>query len=117
MKVFSAFIALWMLGVSIGFVTGTAMRVFPPIKQFISYTNFINRMAGGMLFVITMFPSEVWPYFTWNPILHCMEMLRDGWFVTYTSPVADPLFVMECILGFLLLGLSLERYQRRMPYV
>jgi len=117
LEVFSVFCVLWVLGVSIGFVTGTAARVFPPIKQFVSYTNIINRMAGGMLFVITMFPSEYWPYFTWNPILHCLEMVRDGWFVTYTSPVADPMYVFECILGFLLLGLSLERYQRRMPYV
>jgi len=117
MEVFSAMIALWVLGVSVGFVTGTAMRVFPPIKQFVGYTNLINRMAGGMLFVVTMFPSEYWPYFTWNPVLHCEEMLREGWFTTYTSPVASPGFVMECILGTLLLGLSLERYQRRIPYI
>jgi capsular polysaccharide transport system permease protein len=116
-EVFAVFALLWMLGMSIGFVVGTAMRIFPPIKQFVGYYNFVNRMAGGMLFVATMFPSEIWPYFTWNPVFHCMEMIRDGWFVTYTSPVSNPLFVFECILGFLLLGLSLERYQRRMPYV
>jgi capsular polysaccharide transport system permease protein len=117
LQVMLAFIALWMLGISFGFVVGTAARVFPPIKQFVGYYNLINRMVGGMLFVITMIPAIAWPYFTWNPILHCMELLRDGWFVTYTSPVADPLYVMECILGLLVLGLSLERYQRRMPYV
>jgi capsular polysaccharide transport system permease protein len=116
-EVFSAVLLLWLLGVSVGFVVGPAMRVFPPVKSFVGYTNLVNRMVGGMLFVITMFPSTFWPYFTWNPVLHCMEMLRDGWFVTYTSPVADPLYVMECIMGLLLLGLSLERYQRRMPYV
>jgi capsular polysaccharide transport system permease protein len=117
LEVFSAFVALWMLAVSMGFLFGTAARVFPPIKQFLSYYNLANRMIGGMLFVITMLPSVYWPYLTWNPVLHCMEMLRDGWFVTYTSPVASPLYVIECILGLLLLGLSLERYQRRIPYV
>jgi capsular polysaccharide transport system permease protein len=117
LEVFSAFVALWMLGISVGFVAGTAARVFPPIKTFVGYSNLINRMVGGMLFVITMFPSTLWPYFTWNPVLHCMEMMRDGWFLTYTSPISDPVYVAECILGLLLLGLSLERYQRRMPYV
>jgi capsular polysaccharide transport system permease protein len=117
MKVFSVFIMLWVLGVSLGFVVGTAARVFPPIKQFVGYYNLLNRMAGGMLFVITMFPSSYWPYFTWNPVLHCMEMLRDAWFVTYTSPIASPFYVMEWIIGLLLLGLSLERYQRRIPYI
>ncbi|HWA92670.1 MAG TPA: ABC transporter permease [Rhizomicrobium sp.] len=117
LEVFSVFILLWAVGVALGFVVGTAARVFPPLKQFISYYNLVNRMLGGMLFVITMLPSSLWPYFTWNPILHCMEMLRDGWFVTYTSPVADPAYVLEWLLGLLLLGLSLERFQRRVPYI
>ncbi len=108
---------LWSLGVALGFVVGAAMRVLPPAKQFITYYNFINRMAGGMLFVVTMFPSTYWPYLTWNPVLHCMEMLHEAWFVTYTSPVADPVYVLEWLVGLLLLGLSLERYQRRLPHV
>lgn len=117
LKVAFVFLELWVLGVSLGFVVAAAARVFPPIKQFISYYNLANRMIGGMLFVITMFPSVYWPYLTWNPILHCMEMLRDAWFVTYTSPIADPGYVLEWILGLSLLGLSLERFQRRVPYV
>jgi capsular polysaccharide transport system permease protein len=117
LKVLLALMLLWSLGVAVGFVAGAAARVLPPIKQFISYYNLVNRMAGGMLFVITMFPSMYWPYLTWNPVLHCMEMLRDAWFVTYTSPVADPAYVLEILVGLLLLGLSLERYQRRLPHV
>ncbi len=117
LEVVFAFLSLWVLGVTLGFVIGAAARVFPPIKQFLSYYNFANRMVGGMLFVITMFPSIYWPYMTWNPILHCMEMIRDGWFTTYTSPVADPIYVLKWILGLTLLGLSLERFQRRMPYI
>jgi capsular polysaccharide transport system permease protein len=117
LKVMTVFIALWALGVGFGFVVGTAARVFPPLRQFIGYYNLVNRMLGGMLFVITMLPSSTWPYFTWNPVLHCMEMLRDGWFVTYKSPVADPAYLMEWLLGLFLLGLSLERYQRRVPYL
>jgi capsular polysaccharide transport system permease protein len=117
LEVIFAFSMLWMLGVSLGLVVGTTARVFPPIQNFMSYYNLANRMMGGMLFVITMFPQSYWPYFTWNPVLHCMEMIRDGWFVTYTSPVADPAYVMEWVLGLLLLGLSLERFQRRVPYI
>lgn len=117
LKVFAMYTVLWLLGISFGFVFGAIARVFPPIKNFISYYNVLNRMIGGMLFVITMFPSVYWPYLTWNPVLHCMEMIRDGWFITYTSPVANPAYVAEWILGLLVLGLSLERYQRRMPYV
>jgi capsular polysaccharide transport system permease protein len=117
LKVLFTLITLLMLGISLGFVGGAALRVFPPSKQFLSYLSLVNRMLGGMLFVITMIPATLWPYFTWNPMLHCMESLRDGWFATYTSPVADLTYVYEWILGLLLLGLSLERFQRRVPYI
>lgn len=117
LKVLNVFIALWLMGIGLGLVVGTGARVFPPLRQFVGYYNLANRMMGGMLFVITQMPSSFWPYLTWNPVLHCMEMIRDGWFITYTSPVADPAYVMEWLLGLFLFGLSLERFQRRVPYV
>ena len=97
---------------------GTAARVFPPVKQFVSYYN--SCQSHGRRHAVRHHDVPIrryWPYLTWNPVLHCMEMLREGWFVTYTSPVADPDLCPGVVLGLLLLGLSLERYQRRMPYV
>jgi capsular polysaccharide transport system permease protein len=117
MKVVLVLIAMWTMGVALGFIIGAARRVFPPIRQFVSYYTLTNRMVGGMLFVITQIPSTLWPWFTWNPGLHCSEMIRDAWFVTYTSPVASPAYVMEWILGLLLFGLSLERFVRRVPHI
>jgi capsular polysaccharide transport system permease protein len=117
MKVVLVFIAMWALAVGLGFIIGAARRVFPPIRQFVSYYTLANRMVGGMLFVITQIPTTLWPWFTWNPVLHCEEMIRDGWFVTYTSPIASPGYVMEWMLGLFLLGLSLERFVRRVPYI
>jgi capsular polysaccharide transport system permease protein len=117
LKVVLAVIAMWLLGTGLGFVFGAIRRVFPPIRQFVSYYGLVNRMAGGMIFVITMIPSLLWPYLTWNPVLHCTEMIRDAWFVTYTSPIASPAYVLEWILGLWCLGLSLERFVRRVPYI
>ena len=109
--------SLLTLGVAMGFIFGAVRRVFPPVRQFVQYYTLANRMIGGMMFVITQIPSVYWPYLTWNPVLHCSEMIRDGWFVQYTSPIASPSYVLEWILGLLLLGLSLERFVRRIPYI
>jgi capsular polysaccharide transport system permease protein len=117
LKVLFAVFSMLTLGISLGLVFGSVRRVFPPVRQFVSYYTLANRMIGGMMFVITQIPSPYWPYLTWNPILHCSELVRDGWFVQYTSPIASPAYVMEWILGMLLLGLSLERFVRRLPYV
>jgi len=117
LEVLFAMFSLLTFGISLGFIFGSVRRVFPSVRQFVSYYTLANRMIGGMMFVITQIPSPYWPYLTWNPVLHCSEMIRDGWFVQYTSPIASPTYVLEWILGMLLLGLSLERFVRRIPYI
>lgn len=111
-----AFFLSWLLGLSIGFALSGVYRVFPPIKQFIGYAVFGLRMASGFFFCITMLPLSYWPYVTWNPLLHITEMTRDAWFESYVSPIASPMYVSECLLCLALLGLSVERFMRRVPY-
>jgi ABC-type polysaccharide/polyol phosphate export permease len=109
-------VSAWMLGIAAGFIISGAYRVFPPTKQFVSYTSFALRISGGMFFCITMIPVAWWPLLSWNPVLQATEMTRDGWFQGYVSPIANPLYIGECILGMLLLGLSIERFMRRVPF-
>lgn len=110
------FAELYALSVGLGFLLSGVYRVFPMMSKFWSMVTRVLRMVSGMIFCITMLPTSVWPYLTWNPILHCSEMWREAWFGSYVSPVADPIYVAEWALGLLLLGLSMERFMRRIPY-
>jgi capsular polysaccharide transport system permease protein len=111
-----AFVGLYLLSVGLGFVLSGVYRVFPMIAKFWAMVTRILRMTSGMFFVITMMPLAIWPYLSWNPILQIAEMLREAWFGTYKSPIADPMYVAAWILGLLLFGLSIERFMRRIPY-
>ena len=111
-----ALLISWVIGLGMGLALSGALRVFPPLKMFISYTTFGLRMASGMFFCITEIPQAYWPYLTWNPLLHAAEMSRDGWFESYTSPIASPTFMSACALGLLLFGLLVERLMRRVPF-
>jgi capsular polysaccharide transport system permease protein len=117
LEIMLAFMAALIIGTTVGLIISGLFRVFPPTKQFVSYLSFAIRMASGMFFCITMLPITVWPYLTWNPLLHITEMTRDAWFESYVSPIASPAYVAECGLGLLLLGLLIERYMRRIPKV
>jgi capsular polysaccharide transport system permease protein len=110
-----AIIASWVIGMAAGFALSGLFQVFPPLKQFISYVVFGFRMISGFFFCIVMIPVAYWPYLTWNPLLHITELVRDSWFESYVSPIASPMFIVECAVGMLLLGLSVERYMRRIP--
>jgi capsular polysaccharide transport system permease protein len=111
-----ALIGGWIIGMAAGFALSGVYRVFPPLKQFVGYMVFGLRMLSGFFFCITMVPVTYWPYLTWNPLLHVTEIERDAWFESYVSPIASPMFILECALGLVLLGLSVERYMRRIPY-
>jgi capsular polysaccharide transport system permease protein len=117
LKIMFALLACWILGQGVGLAVSGAYLFFPPLKQFIGYTNFVVRMISGMFFCITMIPVTVWPYLTWNPLLHLTEIARDAWFESYVSPIANPGFVLECVLGTTLLGLLVERSIRRVPKI
>jgi capsular polysaccharide transport system permease protein len=117
LSVMIALILAWMLGISFALIVSGAYRVFPPIRQFVSYFVFGLRVASGMFFCITMIPVQWWPYLSWNPLLQATEMIRDAWFEGYVSPIANPGYIGACILTMTLLGLSIERFMRRVPYI
>lgn len=117
LKITLALLAAWVLGQGVGLVISGGYLFFPPLKQFVGYTNIVVRLISGMFFCITMIPVVFWPYLTWNPLLHVTEMTRDAWFESYVSPVADPRFLFQCVLGTTLLGLLVERSMRRVPKI
>ncbi|HSC19630.1 MAG TPA: hypothetical protein VLC74_12010 [Rhizomicrobium sp.] len=108
-----ALIAGWLLGMSTAFALSGLYRVFPGIKGFTGYVIWGLRMISGYVFCAAQVPMQYWPYLTWNPLLHVTELTRSGWFESYVSPIANPSFIAECILGMTLLGLSVERFMRR----
>lgn len=109
------FLSAWFFGLSFGLVLIPLHRMFPPTKWLLQPIVRIGVLTSGLYFVVTSIPPSGWPYLTWNPMLHVIELMRTDWFATYNSPVAQPAYILECLAGLLLLGLSLERIIRRVP--
>ena len=49
----------------------------------------------------------------YNPVVHAIELVRDGWFPGYQSRHINPWYPAMWILVLLFFGLSLERVARR----
>jgi capsular polysaccharide transport system permease protein len=58
-------------------------------------------------------PSNVRALLLWNPVLHGVELVRDGWFRAYDSHYASPPYLAAWVLSLALAGLVLERLTRR----
>jgi capsular polysaccharide transport system permease protein len=110
------FIFSSILGLSLGLVLMPLIRVLPLSGSLIHPFFRLGMLFGGVFIVISVWPEYYWPYLTWNPMLHVMELDRTYWFSTYQTPVGNLSYLLKCVVGLLLLGLLIERYARtRIP--
>ncbi len=68
---------------------------------------------SGLFFTANELPAHARDILLWNPILHCVELVRDGWFDSYHAGHLNLPYVAFWILGFAYSGLVLERVARR----
>lgn len=101
------------LGASLGLVlcslsafSQTVERLHGPLMRPLFWTS-------GLFFTANDLPSALREVFLFNPALHVVEIVRDGWFASYTARYASANYVIAWILGLTFLGLSLERPARR----
>lgn len=68
---------------------------------------------SGLFFTVEEFPEGAQRALLFNPVLHTVELVREGWFSSYESPGASVSYVLYFALAFLTVGLLLERIVRR----
>jgi capsular polysaccharide transport system permease protein len=69
--------------------------------------------VSGVFFTVATLPIEVQGLALLNPIIHCVELVRAGWFHSYGAEHVDLSYLLQWILGLALVGLILERAVRR----
>jgi capsular polysaccharide transport system permease protein len=107
------FLSCWLIGVSFGLVLMVLTRLYAPAGKFVGFFMRFAMITSGVVISIKMFPESIWPYLSWNPMLHVEELIRVYWFPGYASPVANPAYILECVVVLMCAGLLLERYVRR----
>lgn len=105
--------ALWLFAIAFGMLACMLGSFSAEITKFISLLTMPLMILSAVFFPMSIVPSQYWVYLTWNPLLHAMELIRDAWFVRYTSPVADPEYFLAWMLAFLALAMSTYRLSWR----
>jgi capsular polysaccharide transport system permease protein len=110
-----------MLGLTLAALLGTSLGLLLCMLGVLS--SAVERLRGpvlrplfwisGLFYTLDDVPEVAQDLLSYNPVLHTVELVRDGWFMDYESPRAEPGYVLVFVLAFGALGLLLERVVRR----
>jgi capsular polysaccharide transport system permease protein len=84
----------------------TVERLFPSIIR-------VAFWLSALFHPVESLPNEARDLLLLNPVVHAIELVRDGWFPGYDARHVDVLYPVAFILVLLFFGLSLERMARR----
>jgi capsular polysaccharide transport system permease protein len=68
-------------------------------------------MSSGIFYVPKNMPLAMQKIIVWNPVLHCVEWMRTGVYLSY-DPMLDRSYVLGWAIITLITGLTLERLFR-----
>ncbi len=79
------------------------------IEKLISLLTMPILFTSAVFFPMTVVPEPYRTWLAWNPLVHAMELIRENWLSSYTSPVSDVQYFLSWTIGVLALALMSYR--------
>lgn len=105
LQVLIVFVALALFGLGIGAMACVLASLLPDIAQVVPIILRPFYFISGVFFSVERVPAEYRDYLLWNPLLHAIEIVHQGYFFEVTASYGDPLYLAWWVLGSLALGL------------
>lgn len=102
----ACFFLLWIFSVSLGLLFGIAelfIKEIGKIREMITRPMFF---ISGVFFSLQDFPKEYWPFLTWNPVLHAIELTRYSVYSSYGDAGVSLGFLAGIVLIFSFFSLA-----------
>jgi capsular polysaccharide transport system permease protein len=115
--------SLLLMLVGFGLTAGLGMGLGLVLCGLSTFSLTVERLAPAMMrplfwvsalfFSTTELPTDAQKLVLLNPLLHAVELTRDGWFPGYHVPQVNIFYPAAWMLVLLYFGLTLERVARR----
>lgn len=112
LRVMLGLIVAGALGGSLGSIFASLSVFSTSLDKFLGAAMRPMMFASGTFFAFEDVPGQVAEWLWWNPVLHAVEVVRDGWFPNYTSTRVNLWYPSLWVLGLSFLSLTLERAVR-----
>lgn len=110
-------VLIWTLLVFLSFGVGLIFMVigktFPETEKFLPIIVKPLYFVSGVMIPLNSIPKELWPYISWNPILHALELTRVAIIPGYVSDGVSLGYLSMCTLITIFIGLALYRSREK----
>lgn len=105
--------ALACLGFGVGLCNSVIQRLVPVWHYFWGAIARALILFSGALYVADFLPVYLRDVLVWNPVLHAVELFRQGFYPYYPTLIYDGSYMWGCALAPIAVGLCLQRLFRR----
>lgn len=111
--VYVAIMLAWVLGAGTGALFSVLGKVSDSFYRAVGIVLRPLFWISGVFYTGTELPAPVLNVLWWNPLFHCIENLREAYFLGYESPVASLLYPAYFSLACLGSAAVLEKWVAR----
>lgn len=101
------------IGASIGMINSVLFERFPAWRSIWSIMNRPVFFISGVFFLLDNMPQGARDILAWNPLVHCIALLRTGIYPQYHADYISIPYVISMIIVLLAVGLALLRANHR----
>ena len=112
-NVSAAIFATALLGIGVGTTNAVIYSLFRTWKQIEQIITRPLFFMSGIFYVPHSFPSEIVSVLSWNPVIHVVEWMREGYYPSYNSVILDKPYVLFVALVLIVIGFGGERLYRK----
>jgi ABC-type polysaccharide/polyol phosphate export permease len=102
----------WALGAGFGHLAATLGQWSDTLSRAIPLALRPMFWLSGVFFTATELGGQAQAALWWNPLFHAIEILREGFFLGYVSPISDAWYPLAVALGCYLAAVPVGRFLR-----
>lgn len=106
-RILEAFGMAALLGLGLGTLTCYVFTRFPLAQQAWGIVTKPLFLVSGVFYLYESVPEPYSTYLWYNPLVHVVGMMREGFYPTYDATYASPVYVLSIAMVSLVFGLLL----------
>lgn len=103
-----AWILIGLFSIGVGFFLSSLNELWEMSERFVPPIMYITLPLTGTFYMVSWLPQMAQDVVMWSPLVHATEMLRAAYFGGDIVAHYDPLYLFECSVVSLALGLGLH---------